>query len=134
MVLPSAVGLCSCSGWSASSESNKNVTRLSLLKHLQPLNKGPPLKFGSASEFSALAPHGSADPLHWDERDSMIIDQPLHINRAIMISPLIHFLAGLFCRVRSRSFSSYCHTALRYPETGNFPRAQSNLRHGARWR
>ena len=68
--------------------------------------------------------------MRWDERDSTIIDQPLLINRVIMISPLIHFLAGLFCRVRPRSFSSYCHTALRYPETGNFPHAQTNLRHG----
>jgi hypothetical protein len=33
----------------------------------------------SASEFSALAPHGFMDLLHWDERDSTIIDQPLHI-------------------------------------------------------
>ena len=55
-------------------------------------------------------------------------------DKVIMISPLIHFLAGLFCRVRPRSFSSYCHTALWYPETGNFPHAQTNLRHGARWR
>jgi hypothetical protein len=37
------------------------------------------LKNQSASEFSAFAPHGFMDPLHWDERDSMIIDQPLHI-------------------------------------------------------
>jgi hypothetical protein len=49
----------------------------------------------------------------------------------IWLSILIHFLAGLFCRVRPRSFSSYCHIVLRYPETGNFPHAQSNLRHGA---
>ena len=58
-------------------------------------------------------------------------------DRVIMISPLIHSLknlAGLFCWVCARSFSNYCHTASRYPEMGNFPRAQSNLRHGARWR
>ena len=57
-------------------------------------------------------------------------------DRVIMISPLIHSLknlAGLFCRVCPRSFSSYCHTALWYPETGNFPHAQTNLRHGAQW-
>jgi hypothetical protein len=46
LVLPSAVGLCSCSGWSACSEPNKNVTRSSLLKHLRPLKKGPPPKSG----------------------------------------------------------------------------------------
>ena len=51
----------------------------------------------------------------------------------IWLSILNHFLAGLFCRVRPRSFSSYCHMVLWYPETGNFPHVQTNLRHGAQW-
>ena len=62
--------------------SQQKRDKVVITQALWPLNKGPPLKFGSASEFSALGsapPHGSADPLHWDERDSMIIDQPLHI-------------------------------------------------------
>jgi hypothetical protein len=40
------------------------------------------LKNKSASEFSALVPHGFMDPLHWDERDSKIIYQPLHMAEA----------------------------------------------------
>jgi hypothetical protein len=36
--------------------------------------------------------------------------------------------------VLPRSFSSYCHIALWYPGTGNFPHAQINLRYGAQWR
>jgi hypothetical protein len=35
---------------------------------------------------------------------------------------------------QNKSFSNYCHTALHYPKMGNFPHAQSNLRHGAWWR
>ncbi|EDL14269.1 mCG146167, partial [Mus musculus] len=46
LLLPSAVDLCSCSDWFVSSEPNKTVTRSLLLRHLQPLNKGLPLKFG----------------------------------------------------------------------------------------
>ena len=41
-----AVGWCSCCGWFADSGLNRNVTRSLSLKHLWPLNKGPPLKFG----------------------------------------------------------------------------------------
>ena len=36
-------------------------------------------------------------------------------------------------RVRPRSSGSCSHTDPRYPVTGNFPYAQTNLRHGA-WR
>ncbi|EDL83880.1 rCG55983 [Rattus norvegicus] len=28
----------------------------------------------------------------------------------------------------------HCHVESLYPETGNFPQARTNLRHGARWR
>ena len=69
------------------------------------------------------------------KRDKVTLTQALvaieqRASPEIWLSILNHFLAGLFCRVRPRSFSSYCHTALWYPETGNFPHAQTNLRHG----
>lgn len=76
----------------------------------------------------------------WQGRDSAStcchLTRGLPRNLAIYAQELVdicHFLAGLFCRVRPRSFSSYCHIALRYPGTDNFPRAQINLKHGARW-
>ena len=36
------------------------------------------LKTEMAFEFSVIASHGFVDPLHWDERDSTLIDQHLH--------------------------------------------------------
>lgn len=77
------------------------------------------------------------DPLYWDERDSTINDQPLHItarNKVIMISPLIHFWLASFVEFALGHLAVTVTQALRYPETGNFPHAQANLRHGARWR
>jgi hypothetical protein len=37
------------------------------------------LKTKMAFEFSVIASHGFVDPLHWDVRDSTLIDQHLHL-------------------------------------------------------
>jgi hypothetical protein len=37
------------------------------------------LKTKMASEFSAIASQGFVDPLHWDVRDSTLIEQHLHL-------------------------------------------------------
>ena len=84
MVLPYAVDWCSCSGWYANSEPNKKHDKVIITQVLLAIeNSASPevwlSMLKSASEFSALAPHGFMDLLHWDERDSTIIDQPLHI-------------------------------------------------------
>jgi hypothetical protein len=41
-------------GWFANSDLNRNVTRSLSLKHLWPLNKSPPLKFGFLRTWLAL--------------------------------------------------------------------------------
>ena len=51
-----------------------------------------------AFEFSVIAPHGFVDPLHWDERDSTLIDQHLHLPEfysfVFWLASIIEFALG----------------------------------------